>query len=63
MRLGDLYFSAQCAVEYIVRWNTIDDLVRLQCRLRRVERSGSRRSVRAGLLGPRRLASISSFVT
>jgi hypothetical protein len=23
MRRGDLYFSEQCAVEYIVRWSTI----------------------------------------
>jgi hypothetical protein len=28
MRRGDLSFSAQCAVEYIVRWSTIDDIAR-----------------------------------
>jgi hypothetical protein len=27
MRGGDLYSSAQCAVEYIVLWSTIDGYV------------------------------------
>jgi hypothetical protein len=54
MRRGDLYFSAQCAVECIVRWSTIasfDAAPNEDCRAIRLENKCERGTARAAAIG------------